>query len=110
MITVSNFILYGIFLILQATHSIVEPRRKLTLTQRIAPRNGSHTLPALVKEIRKILLRLARTILSRLGHQSRSTTSAQLALTSSHTHSRTAAQIDQIMHIQLIERILHFAN
>ena len=59
------------------------------------------------KEIRKILLRLARAILTRLGHQSRSTASTQLTLTSTHTYACTATKVNEVMYIQLIQSILN---
>lgn len=111
MITVSNFILLQFLrFIRQSAHALVDPGRVLAFAQGVAPRNGGHTLPALVEERDQIRLGLACTDGILATHEAGGPAGAQLALAGAHADARAAAQIDQIVHREVFECILHLAD
>ena len=44
------------------------------------------------------------------GKQSGSAAHAQLALAGAHSHTRAAAQVEHVVHIQVADGIVHFAH
>lgn len=93
----------------ESADSLIEPGCKLDFHQRLTPAYGIHPVPSLVEERREIVECAAGAFLMAL-QKSGGAACTEFALAGAHPHTCAAAQIDKIVHVQLLDGKIHFAD
>ena len=88
---------------------LINHRRKLRFIQCTAPSHRTHPFPTLVDktaEVGQCLVRLH----SRPAHHPCRTAGTEFALTGAHAHPCASAQVEQVVDVQFLDGIFHFAD